>query len=102
MFEYDAKDKDNFFWDSHQTKIIELKTTIDQRNHVFICDSPQKNKTIQSKKQKDQGFSKGELQQSGHLMENYCMNKPEKTRRVWDLILQSRQVTQDPRPYQLR
>ena len=32
----------NFLWDSHQTKIIELKTTIDQRNHVFICDSPQK------------------------------------------------------------
>ena len=39
----------DFLWDSHQTKIIELKTTIDQRNHVFICDSPQKNKTIQSK-----------------------------------------------------
>ena len=52
---------------SHQTKIIELKTTIDQRNHVFICDSPQKNYTI--KKQKDQGFSKGELQRSEHLME---------------------------------
>ena len=27
-------------------------------------------KTIQSKKQKDQGFSKGELQQSEHLMEH--------------------------------
>ena len=40
-----------FLWDSHQTKIIKLKTTIDQRDHVFICDSPQKiNYTIKKTK----------------------------------------------------